>query len=298
MSSSLPRPARGVAPAAPACSRYQPAPGRGCGHRAGGRSAGCRRPGSGCRDRVRGRAALFGHHLAMAVVVEAVDHHPVVAGEVAEDPRRLLAQHARRIGREDRLQRAFDQAGKLRRGAGRVPARGSARRRRAVQQGVEGGRRCPRCSAWRRGCCPAAAPAAGRSGWRRRRRAPRGGWPSTTPPNPPEQRGGIGAGLHHHQLRLPQQQQRAMRLDRGSEVDLLPLAVGEVGLAEGGRRGGGRGRRPGHPHLVPGGSRFPRPSRSGRASCRGSGGSARAARRRQCGGHGPAAARSRCNAAR
>ena len=55
------------------------------------------------------RLAALGEDLAMALVVEAVDHHPVVAGELLEDPRGLFAQRAQRVDADDdRLQRLAD----------------------------------------------------------------------------------------------------------------------------------------------------------------------------------------------
>src|SRR5262249_28304991 len=44
--------------------------------------------------------------------------------------------------------------------------------------------------------------------------------------------GGVFAGLDHHQVRLAQHEQRPVRLDGTGELDLLALAVGEIGVAE------------------------------------------------------------------
>ena len=192
------------------------------------------------------RAAVLGDHLAMAFVVEAVDHHPVVAGDLPEQPRRLVAEHPWRIGAEHRLQHALHQSGAVAGLAGGLQLDDEAAAGRAVQGAVEAGR-------------GPAGPAADRGGQglqrlgevrrdplrqvapqRRQRQA-------EDTLRQAQQRAGIGAGLHHQPVRLPYQQQGAVRLDRGGEMDLLPLAVREVGLAEARRREGSLREPPVHP---------------------------------------------------
>ena len=56
-----------------------------------------------------------------------------------------------------------------------------------------------------------------------------------------EEGGGIDARLQDRRAGLVEQQQRAVRLDRAGEVDLLAFAVREVGIAEGGLGGAGHG---------------------------------------------------------
>ena len=48
----------------------------------------------------------------------------------------------------------------------------------------------------------------------------------------PQQGARVGAGLPHAEIALAQHQQGPVRLHRAREVDELPLAVGEVRLAE------------------------------------------------------------------
>ncbi len=50
----------------------------------------------------------------------------------------------------------------------------------------------------------------------------------------PEKGRGIGAGLNDDQFRFRDHQQGAMGLDGTGQVDLFPLAIGQVGLAEAG----------------------------------------------------------------
>ena len=54
--------------------------------------------------------------------------------------------------------------------------------------------------------------------------------PAEQPSARPRNGGGIGAGLDDDVVRLAHHQQRAVRLDRAGEMDLLALAVGQVGL--------------------------------------------------------------------
>lgn len=57
----------------------------------------------------------------------------------------------------------------------------------------------------------------------------------------PEKRCGIVADLHHGLIGLVDNQQRAVRLDGASQVNLFALAVRQVCLTEGGRWAGTRG---------------------------------------------------------
>ena len=54
----------------------------------------------------------------MTLFVEAVDHHPVVAGQLLEDARAVVAQGLERGCGNDRLDGGLDEAGKIRRRAG------------------------------------------------------------------------------------------------------------------------------------------------------------------------------------
>jgi hypothetical protein len=56
---------------------------------------------------------LLGQDLAVPLVVEAVDHDPVVAGEIPEDPRRLVAERAQGRGREDCLESPLGMPGEV-----------------------------------------------------------------------------------------------------------------------------------------------------------------------------------------
>ena len=47
---------------------------------------------------------------------------------------------------------------------------------------------------------------------------------------------GLRAALNDHAVGLTDQQKRAIGLDRGGEVDLLPLTIGKIGCTEGGGR--------------------------------------------------------------
>jgi hypothetical protein len=49
-----------------------------------------------------------------------------------------------------------------------------------------------------------------------------------------EKRGGVGARLHDDAIDFPDEEQRAVRLDRSGELNLFPLAIGQVRRAEGG----------------------------------------------------------------
>ena len=51
-----------------------------------------------------------------------------------------------------------------------------------------------------------------------------------------QERGGVAAGLDDYVVRLPQQQECPVRLDRSGEVNLLAFAIGQVCLPKGWRR--------------------------------------------------------------
>ena len=59
------------------------------------------------------RLAPLGEDLAVPLVVEAIDHHPVVAGQVLEDARGLVAQRAQRRRAEDGLHCVIDMPGEV-----------------------------------------------------------------------------------------------------------------------------------------------------------------------------------------
>jgi hypothetical protein len=62
--------------------------------------------------------STLGIDFAVAVLVEAIDHDAVVADQVLEDRRGLLAQRPQRARADDGLQRALDIAGQIMRRAG------------------------------------------------------------------------------------------------------------------------------------------------------------------------------------
>jgi len=73
----------------------------------------------------------------VAFVVEAIDHHAVIAGAVLEQRRRLVAQSAKRRRRANLIERAGDLSGQVDRGPGAFEFDDQPARRRPMQQAVE-----------------------------------------------------------------------------------------------------------------------------------------------------------------
>ncbi len=169
-------------------------------------------------------ALLLGQHLAVPLLVEAIDHHAVVAGQVAEQPGRAVRQRDQRAGVEDGGQGPLDMHRQIDRGAGRFQLDHQPGAGWAVQQQVEGAFRLADMAAH-----------GDRHGIRRvgQMRADHGceiaaeigKAAADQPAGNAEKRGGVGAGARDHQIGFAQQQQRAMRLDRAGQMDLLAFAV-------------------------------------------------------------------------
>lgn len=194
------------------------------------------------QQRVDARVSGLGDDLAVAVGVEAVDHHAVVAGEVAHGAGRGVGQ-GHQVGRIAQAahglgQRALQRGG--RQVHGHRVARGGHHRlelqhqqagRGAVQHAFE------------------AAAARGRRQWLRHgqvgrglqrghgavQRATQGGQRAFQPVRGgmAQQFGGVVGDLQHGPVGLAQHQQQPVRLHRSGEVDQLTFAVGQVCLAEG-----------------------------------------------------------------
>jgi hypothetical protein len=93
------------------------------------------------------RAALFGIHLPVAVIVEAVDHDAVEAGELAEDACRLVAQRTQRVGAEHGMQRMLHMARQIDGRSHRLELDDQAAFGRAMREDVEIGGIGPRGAA-------------------------------------------------------------------------------------------------------------------------------------------------------
>ena len=192
--------------------------------------------------RLQPRLALLRKHLAMAGLVEAIDHDPVVAGQAADDAGRLVAQRPQGRGLQHPAQPVLDLAGAVRRQGRPFQLHDQAAMRGAVQHGVERG--------------PGRADAAAHGERHRAQqrhvemRADTVGEVAVDGVDgaadrvmrEAQERRRVGAGLDDDMAAFPQHQQGAVRLDRPGEVDLLPLAVRKVGLAERGHSGRGRQR--------------------------------------------------------
>ncbi len=210
------------------------------------------------------RLAALGEHLAVAVLVEAVDHHAVVAGEVLEH--RAVSSHSPRSDEraEQAIERLLDMPGQVHRRPGALELDHQATRRQTMHESVEGDVRLAQRAAY-----------AQRNriefGGQMRREAR--GEVARQFVEPPadgrrlqaEESRRVGARLDDGQVRFTDDQQRAMRLDRACEMDLLALAIGKIGLAE----CRGRRRVPGHSgrgYSVSGTDARPSPSMSYRSS--------------------------------
>ena len=77
----------------------------------------------------------------MSLVVEAIDHHPVVAGEVLEDFCRRVAQDPERRSRQDRMHRPIEMTRQIDGRSGAFEFDDQAAVRRAMQEAVEFRRR-------------------------------------------------------------------------------------------------------------------------------------------------------------
>jgi len=60
----------------------------------------------------------LGEHLAVTVLVEAIDHDPVIAGKLLEDRGRLTAQRVQRVAGRDPAKCIADRPGEVAGGAG------------------------------------------------------------------------------------------------------------------------------------------------------------------------------------
>ncbi len=186
-------------------------------------------------ERLQRLLAPLGQDLAMALLVEAVDHDPVVAGQLLEDPGGVVAQATQRHGAQDRLDAGLDMAAQVDRRAGALELDHQAAGGRAMQQPVVRGERPAHPAAHRH-----------RDGMERvvdQMGLDAGGQIAGQPGQRPAQHlglvqefGGIGACLDHQLISLADHQEGAMGLDRAGQMDLLALAIRQVGLAESGCR--------------------------------------------------------------
>ena len=62
------------------------------------------------QKRLELRLAALGEDLAMAIIVEAIDHDPIVAGQVLEDAGRRVGERAKGRGCDDVVQAVLDLA--------------------------------------------------------------------------------------------------------------------------------------------------------------------------------------------
>jgi hypothetical protein len=85
--------------------------------------------------------AAFRKDLAVALVVEAIDHHPVIAGAILKQLGGLVAQRTQRGCRADLVQRAGDVCGKIDRWTGAFQLDDQAALRRSMQQSIKRGGR-------------------------------------------------------------------------------------------------------------------------------------------------------------
>lgn len=184
--------------------------------------------------------AALGEHFAMALLVEAIDHDPIVAGEVLEDPGGFVAQRAQGRGGLDGAQRSFDMPGQIDGRSGPFQFDDQTTPRGAVQQAIVFGCRIADATAngpgnrVQRIVQMGLNPARQTLGESLQRAAEEVGVQ-------PEKRCGIVADLHHGLIGFVDDQQRAVRLDGAGQVDLFALAVRQIRLTEGGWRGGWRG---------------------------------------------------------
>ena len=197
-------------------------------------------------QRIEARVACLGDDLAVAVGVEAVHHHAVVAGQVAHRLHDAVLQRTQG-GRGTEALHA----------GGQHPAQdlGLQRQRRRAAVGWLHGLQfhhqpaagCAVCGAFQRAprCAAADTALQGQRLQAQVRQQPqhRSGQVAAQRRDRALQQVGrrhaqqglrVDAGLQHLQLRQAQQQQRAVRLHRARQVDELALAVGQVGLTEGG----------------------------------------------------------------
>jgi len=183
----------------------------------------------------------------MAVGVELVDQHAVIAGQVAQHFHHRIGQHTHRRRGAEALQRRGERRGHhlrrqvlqldaVRRRRGRFQLQHQAAVGEAVQCTVEAALGRPEAALQRDGLAQVGAllqlshtlgDVAAQHGQRPLQQ--RVGLH-------PEQPRHVAAELAHAQLGASQHQQRAMRLHRSREMDQFALAVGKVGLAEGGCR--------------------------------------------------------------
>ena len=220
---------------------------RGCAGRARARAAECRIPGSAGRGRARAASSFASaDHFAVAVGVEAVEHHAVVAARARGRSRTASPASASSVARGAQARDGARQA--LREVAREAPplaarSTGSSSRRTASASlrwmSASKPRRTP----------PRFGVAAERSRRRADRRPARGvhTCAGRSPPRPrstgraarsasmPSIVGRVVARLQDPRRRCLEHQQRAMRLDRSRMLDQLAVAIGQVGFAECGR---------------------------------------------------------------
>ena len=180
------------------------------------------------------RLAGLGDDRPMALLVELVDHDPVITGQVLEDPDRRIPQGGEGQGPGYRLEGVLDEGPQVGGGGGQFqfddqpPAGG------AMEGAIEGHVQA--------GDLAAHGDGQGVQGFRQPRADPggqvaaQGRQGQAEDGSPQSEKGrGIGAGLDDDQFRFRDHQQGAMGLDGTGQVDLFPLAIGQVGLAEAGR---------------------------------------------------------------
>ena len=193
-------------------------------------------------QRLQPRVARLGNDLAVAVGVETVDHHPVVADDVAQVLHHAVGQRADGRSLADALHQRAQLAEQRR--AVDLHA-GHARRRRvhrlqlqhqhvvgdAVHRAVE--QRRADGAAQRLGFAQVALGAQGLqlgTGITLQLMQVAQQQPVERTAKPTAR---TAAGLHDAQLRLLQHQQQTVRLDRPGELDQLAIAVRHIGLAKG-----------------------------------------------------------------
>jgi len=177
--------------------------------------------------RLEVRLSGLGKDLPVSFVVEAIDHHPIVTGELAEDMGRFVAKRLKIRRRHDfrnepfeidgqigHLDRAFEFDDKL-----AIRRAMDKRRVRCVHRPNRACRRNRNAADIDRHAV--AQPLGDRTSKRPKRE-------SAQPVAKAEKTRGVLAFLNNDVIRFSDNNQRAVGLDRSGEMDLLPLAVGEI----------------------------------------------------------------------
>ena len=177
----------------------------------------------------------FGEHLAVALLVEAIDHDAIVSRQILEDARALVAEGLQRRGAEHRLQRGLHPVGEIdgRPRAFELDDEGAVRR--MMKQGVEGRRGDSDMAAHRsRNRIDLVAHVRARA--RPEVAAELAKVQTMRLFAQTQEFRGVGAGLDHDAIGFANAKQRAVRLDRGGEMNLLALAIRKIRGSKGRRR--------------------------------------------------------------